>query len=141
MIRYCLLFLLCVSLAACETLPPPPITPVPTIPLPTSTIPLDSGIHGQVLVGPACPGPQRLDATECADRPLQASITVTDLNGKFITKFTSGEDERFEIPLEPGDYILHPVPGDPYPRASELKVTVPAGEYIEVMIQYDSGLR
>ncbi len=122
-----LLFSVILALAACSPLP----TPTPT----------DSGITGQALVGPMCP--VVVEGQECPDQPYQATITVNSLEGRKIVQFQTDEDGNFNIPLAPGEYILHPEtpPDTPLPRAEEQQFTVLPGEYTRLVVSYDSGIR
>ena len=106
---------------------------------PTSTAE-SSGIEGQVTIGPACPGPVSIESP-CPDRPFQATIVVLDQNNVKVTQFQSGEDGYFHQPLPPGEYILHPLAPGAMPHAGDQPVTVNAGQYTQVQIIYDSGIR
>lgn len=103
--------------------------------------PTDSGITGKVLVGPMCP--VVIEGQECPDQPYQATITVNSLGGKRVVQFQTDEQGNFNIPLAPGEYILHPeTPEDaPLPFAEEQHFTVKPGEYTRLTVQYDSGIR
>ena len=68
--------------------------------------PTDSGIAGKALVGPMCP--VMIEGQECPDQPYQATITVNSLDGKKIVQFQTNEQGNFNVPLAPGEYILHP---------------------------------
>lgn len=146
------------TLTACSTIPGGPIeTTAPpqeikptatqgsgaTIgPAPTNTPPaLDSGIEGQVFIGPTCGGPVRIDASPCPDLPYQAEITILDQKGEQITQFKTDVEGRFKISLAPGDYVLRPESPGALPRAGEMDVTVEAGDYTQLVITYDSGMR
>ena len=109
----------------------PLITPTPT----------DSGITGQVLIGPMCP--VMVEGQDCPDRPYQATITVTNLEGRQVVRFQTDEQGQFKVPLAPGEYILHPETpeGKPLPRAGEQNFTVHPGQYTRLDISYDSGIR
>ena len=125
--RTILAFLLLIWLTACS------ITP-----LPDGT----SGIEGQVLIGPNCPvvGPNDPD---CADKPYQATLTVLNASGQKVTQFTTDIDGKFRINLNPGDYILHPESpnGISLPAAQEQPFTVIAGQFTQLTVSYDSGIR
>ena len=99
----------------------------------------DSGVKGQVVVGPMCPVVQ--EGQECPDQPYQATLTVNNPNGKKIVQVQTDAEGRFKIPLEPGEYILHPESPNVMPFASEQAVTVQAGKFTEVTVNYDSGIR
>jgi hypothetical protein len=99
-----------------------------------------SGIEGQVLLGPACPGPVSVDKP-CPDKPYQATILVKDQNGKTITQFQCDPNGKFRVSLSPGTYTLHPESSGAYPRAADQTVAVKPGQFTQVQITYDSGIR
>lgn len=110
--------------------------------LPTSPpgTPGASGIRGQALVGPACPGPVSAD-NPCPDQPIQATISVLGLNGETVTQFQTDGEGYFQIELPPGKYILHPESPGKLPIGIDQEIVVPSGQYVEITIQYDSGIR
>jgi len=101
--------------------------------------PRDSGIEGQVLIGPMCPVVQ--EGQECPDQPYQATLTVNSLSGGKIAQVQTDEQGRFKIPLAPGQYILHPEAPNMMPYASEQTFVVEAGKYTQIIVNYDSGIR
>lgn len=118
-----LLGLLILLLTAC--------TPSPT--------PTDSGIEGQVFIGPMCPVVQ--EGQECADQPYQALLTVLSPDGREIVQVQTDEQGRFKIPLAPGEYILRPESPNVLPYASEQPFVVEAGRFTQITVTYDSGIR
>ena len=100
-----------------------------------------SGIEGNVLQGPMCPGPVRIGATDCQDQPYQTKITVLDANNNQITQFQTDSLGYFKIPLKSGTYMLQPKPGKPLPFASDQTVVVLDGQFTQVTILYDTGIR
>lgn len=100
-----------------------------------------SGVRGQALIGPSCPV-IRID-NPCPDQPYKASLTVLSINGQELTRFTTDTEGKFQIPLPPGDYILHPdLPaGRPLPSAEDIPFTVLPNEFTEIVINFDSGIR
>ena len=98
-----------------------------------------SGVEGQVFIGPVCPVVQ--EGQECADRLYQATLIVNNSNGREIVKVQTDEQGRFKIPLEPGEYILHPESPNVMPYAAEQVFVVEAGKFTQVNITYDSGIR
>jgi hypothetical protein len=108
---------------------------------PQTPVMLDSGIEGQVLIGPICPVVR--EGMDCADKPYQATITVRTSSGKDVTRFQTAADGKFRLPLAPGEYILHPETpqGKPLPRAAEQPFTVQAGIFANLTVNYDSGIR
>ena len=97
------------------------------------------GISGKVLIGPQCPV-QSL-ANPCPDLPYEASIDVRVLGGERIARLRSDAEGIFRIGLRPGSYTLQPESGDPFPIAQAQNVDVRAGEYSEVTIYFDTGIR
>lgn len=97
-----------------------------------------SGIEGQVILRPVSPV-ERPGAIN--HRPYQASISVSDQEGRTVAEFRSGPDGRFELRLEPGQYVLHPRSESIYPHAPAQTVTVEKDHVTSVRIIYDSGIR
>ncbi len=118
-----LIAVLIFSLAACA---PPPT-------------PTDSGIEGQVLIGPMCPVVQ--EGGECPDQPYQTTLTVLSPNGRMIVQIQTDEQGRFKIPLAAGEYILHPESPNVLPFASDQTFVVEVGKFTQVVVNYDSGIR
>lgn len=101
--------------------------------------PTDSGIEGQVFIGPVCPVVQV--GQECPDAPYQAVLSVNSPEGVRIAQVQTDREGRFRIPLGPGKYILHPESENVYPFAGELTFTVEEGKFTQVIVNYDSGIR
>ncbi len=101
--------------------------------------PKGNGIEGQVLIGPMCPVVQQ--GQDCPDQPYQATLTVNTSNGVQITQFRTDEQGHFKVPLVPGDYVLHPESPNGIPFAGEQSFTVSSGQYTQITIHYDSGIR
>ena len=99
----------------------------------------DSGIEGQVFIGPNCPVVQV--GQECPDQPYQAILTVNSLGGERIVQIQTDEEGRFKIPLESGEYILHPESTNRLPFAQEQELKVEEGKFTQVIVNYDSGIR
>jgi hypothetical protein len=104
-----------------------------------SPTPRGSGIEGQVLLGPMCPVVQQ--GQECPDQPYQATLTVKSLDGMQITQFQTDEQGRFQVPLVPGQYILHPESPNGLPFAGDQSFVVETGKYTQITVNYDSGIR
>jgi hypothetical protein len=110
---------------------------IPKAPSPTPS----SGIEGQVSEGPMCPGPVAVGDTKCQDQPFQATIAIMDVYLKPITQFQTDASGLFKIPLNPGTYILHPKSDNVLPHAADQSVIVVAGQFTQVTIMYDTGMR
>ena len=104
--------------------------------------PLASGIEGQVLIGPTCPVLR--EGTPCRDQPYQATIAVWNAERtEKVRTFTTDEDGRFRLPLAPSVYYIDPQPpmqGAP-PIGIPQTVTVPPDRFVQITIEYDSGIR
>ena len=105
--------------------------------LPTTLV--DSGVEGQVFIGPTCPVVREGD--ECPDKPYQATLTVESPTGDQIVRFQTDESGVFRVPLAPREYVLHPESPGQYPIASELTFTVLPGQFTRLIVTYDSGIR
>jgi len=98
-----------------------------------------SGIEGTITLGPLQPVAQEGEPNE---RPYEATVVVrTADDSRELIRFRSGADGRFHVPLDPGDYVLEPVGGKPFPTAPSQAVTVQEGAFSQVLIQYDTGIR
>jgi hypothetical protein len=104
-----------------------------------SPTPRGSGIQGQALLGPVCPVVQ--PGQECPDGPYQATLTVLDRNGLQIMQFQTDEQGRFQVAMVPGEYILHPESPNGLPFAGDQSFIVETGQYTQITVHYDSGIR
>jgi hypothetical protein len=104
-----------------------------------SPAPRESGIEGQVLIGSTCPVAQ--PGQECPDQPYQATITVNSPNGGAIVQFQTDGGGHFRIPLAPGEYILHPESPNGISFAADQTIIVGAGQYVQIVLKYDNGIR
>jgi hypothetical protein len=106
-----------------------------------SAAPAHSGVRGQALVDAGCP-PAR-GSTACPDRAMTARLTITTRAGKAVTKAATDAEGRFQVPLAPGQYLLHATntTGSPVPAAGSIEFTVTDGRYTTVTVQFDSGIR
>jgi hypothetical protein len=102
--------------------------------------PPPSGVRGTVLLGPTCPAPADplVTAAPCTT-PYSAELAILDSEGKVVTRVSSNADGTFQVDLPPGVYTIAPRNGDPYPTAPSQPVTVVAGQYAVVQVNYDSG--
>lgn len=100
-----------------------------------------TGIQGRVTVGPTCPV-ERVNSP-CPPRPIAATVVVRDASGSEVTRFTAGPDGRFKVDLAPGTYALIGQGSGTagLPRPIPTSVTVVAGSYATVNVQFDSGIR
>ncbi len=112
--------------AACSSM----LTPTPS----------DSGIEGNVTIGPTCPVMQINDP--CPDKPYQAILTIlTTTDRSTVLKFQTDANGQFHVALAPGTYILHPESPNAMPHAAEIPFTVTGHEFTHLEVSYDSGIR
>ena len=104
-----------------------------------SPTPRGSGIEGQVMLGPMCPVVQQ--GQECPDQPYQATLTVMNRDGVQVTQFQTDEQGHFNVPLVPGEYILHPESPNGIPFAGDQSFMVETGRFTQITVSYDSGIR
>ena len=104
-----------------------------------SPAPRESGIAGQVLIGPTCPVVQ--PGQSCPGQPYQATLTVNSLNGETIMQVQTDGQGHFRIPLVPGEYLLHPGSPNGTVFAADQTVLVSSGQYTQILVTYDSGTR
>ncbi len=109
-------------------------------PSPTPSAGPNSGVRGIVLLGPTC-ADLSVDASPCLT-PYAAQMAIVDSNGNFVTTVTSGPDGHFQVALPPGDYVIQPK-SDPngYPSGAAVPVSVVAGDFTDVEVDYDTGIR
>jgi len=102
----------------------------------------ESGIEGQAIISPSHPGPVRQG--ESGTAPFKTTIAVWDtVDGREVARVETDSDGRFRVALRPGTYRV----GSPrqtgriLPRAGEETVSVTAGKFAKVTINFDSGMR
>lgn len=108
------------------------------------TLQSESGVEGQVFISPTRPGPIRpgLGSSRAPYETTLAVMTVGE--GREVTRLKTSSDGRFRVALPPGEYEIGPVadkPGRFLPRASPQQVKVLPGQFVQVTIEFDSGMR
>jgi hypothetical protein len=100
---------------------------------------LDSGISGEVRIGPTCPVER---PGKVCEKPYQATITIRrEPTRTLVARVQSSASGHFRIGLAPGRYLVVPQNGRPYPRSSPQIATVHSHRYTALRISYDSGIR
>ena len=107
----------------------------------TPTPPPNTGIIGTITLGPMCPVQQ--DNQPCPDNPYKASLTLIDQNGNKVLTIESDATGNFQADVAPGTYTLRPEPPQQglFPIAADQTVIVVAGQYTQVQVVYDTGIR
>jgi hypothetical protein len=103
------------------------------------TLSSGQGIEGRATLGPSCLVARAEDP--CPDKPFQGTLQILDADGGLVTEITTAADGSFVVALAPGEYTVQGVGGDPFPRAPRVDVTVTAGEFTQVTIPFDTGIR
>lgn len=112
--------------------------------IPAGSVGQPSGIEGLVKLGPTCAvesSPGANDPVPCVT-PYSAQLVVLDGENSVVARVTSSADGTFRVDVAPGEYIVAPATGtESYPIANPVSVTVGAGQYARVEINYDTGIR
>ena len=106
---------------------------------PTSTAALEQGVTGIALVGPSCPVIQQ--DTPCPDQPFEGEIAARTLAGVEVVRTRTNADGRFTLALPPGTYDVVSLTIGVLPAPASERVTVLAGQFTEIMLLLDSGIR
>jgi Carboxypeptidase regulatory-like domain len=97
------------------------------------------GIRGTVVLGPMCPV-ERVDSP-CPDRPIAATVVVSDRSGHRVASVRSGSDGSFSVPLPAGSYVLTVTGTGAMRFAKPVEVSVRDGTWTRAVVQVDSGIR
>lgn len=98
-----------------------------------------SGIEGRAVAGPTCP--VEVEGTECPDQPVQITLTLSNAEGQLVAEFQTDEKGQFRIPAAPGTYTLATLDQGSLPMTAAQEVRVSPGEYTEVLLELDTGIR
>jgi hypothetical protein len=98
-----------------------------------------SGIHLKATIGPTCPGPER--PGQLCIQPYVGMFVVTDSTGAEVARASTDQNGTATIDLLPGDYTITPKIDGKFPSGAPTAVTVLPGQYLEISIDLDSGIR
>lgn len=117
-------------------------TPIATT-TPPMPVPGDSGITGNVLLGPHCPVERDPPDPGCADTRYATALVVTTADGaRVITTFTSNSDGAFTVKVPPGTYAIRSAAAaNILPYCSSGEVVVVRGAYTQISVSCDTGIR
>lgn len=102
--------------------------------------PPNSGVRGVVTAGPQCP--VVVQGSPCPDQPWRGSVRITMSEGEVVSTVQTDDVGRFEVPLSEGTYeVIAETEQDRLPTGSLQSVTVPQGEWVEVTLTVDTGIR
>ncbi len=111
---------------------------------PTGILPFDSGVTGEVFLGPTCPVVKEPADPNCADKPYQTTVQVIRTGSPKSSPFAvieTDKDGKFEIMLPPGEYGLQAIGGKPFPFCETKNVTIEPSLIIKESLTCDSGIR
>lgn len=102
-------------------------------------------VLGHVILGPVCPVEHIPPDPACAPRPYKTKLnvwsTLTGINYQSVATDTSGS---FKLSLAPGAYSLavtQPANGSPYPRCTQVNISVVAKKAQNITVNCDTGIR
>ena len=101
--------------------------------------PAESGVEGQVYLGPMCPLVQA--GQPCPNQPYQTTLTVNGQDGRRITQVQTDQQGHFKVSLRPGSYSLHPESPNAVSFAADQVFGVISGQFTQLTVTYDSGIR
>ena len=102
--------------------------------------PPNSGVRGVVTAGPQCP--VVIQGSPCPDQPWQGAVRITTSAGEVVRTLQTDDRGRFEVPLSEGTYeVIAENEQDRLPTASPQTVKVSQGEWVEVTLTVDTGIR
>jgi hypothetical protein len=100
-----------------------------------------SGVQGVVTAGPVCPVEPFPPVPQCADRHVPAHLTLQrGSNGPVVARGDAGNDGRFRITAVPGRYTLSATSPNAM-RCTSQPVTVTSGQFTDVQVGCDTGIR
>lgn len=102
----------------------------------------NSGIKGTAIIGPIQPV-SRPGETNSKPYPDALIIIKKSLDNKEVANIKVQDDGSFVISLPAGSYILEATnpTGSFLPYAQTMQIEVIADQYIEVTVNFDSGIR
>jgi hypothetical protein len=100
-------------------------------------------VAGRVLAGPTCPVQQDPPDPDCADRPVEGAVLVVlSQTGTEVARATSNDNGYVEVALEPGTYRFEPQAVEGLlGTGAPFELDLAAGDFFEVTILYDTGIR
>ncbi len=119
-----------------------PVTPAENPAATPELVPAPGGLSGAKFtaqLGPTCPGPER--PGQICTKPYQGGLAVKDAKGAEVAQVQTDENGKATLNLPPGEYVVTPTVEGPFPRGAPVTFTVQAGQYTEVSVELDTGIR
>lgn len=102
----------------------------------------DSGLVIQTEVGPSCPVMHQDEA--CPDQPLSAALEIANPRGQIVARVKTDQEGQARVALPAGDYIIRPLsesPVVPPVPPSPVRISLQEGDWMDLLLTYDSGIR
>jgi hypothetical protein len=119
-----------------ETTREAPSSPVATPIPPVAAV---AGIHIIAKIGPTCPGPER--PGQVCEGPYEGEFVITTGEGTEAAHANTDKEGKATVDLPPGQYTIAPKVEGRLPSGAPVEVTVPSGQYVDVNLELDSGIR
>jgi hypothetical protein len=101
---------------------------------------VSSGIRGMILAGPTCPVER--EGEQCGPLPAAGvPLRVVDISGAERATTQTDPSGKFLLLLPPGIYIIERSGGSPFPSVPPTQVMVNEGEFQDVLLNGDTGIR
>lgn len=117
----------------------PTKTPTPAVVPPK----LDSGVSGNVTIGPTCPVVREPADPNCADKPYKTTLVISSNipgRGTGILVYTDGYGHFSQL-QPPGTYTIRSQSDSVMPRLNPVTYEVMAHKVTTVDLVFDSGIR
>jgi hypothetical protein len=109
---------------------------------PKTILPYNSGVRGNILLGPTCPVIQNPPDPQCNNRPYSTLVTVFRKSDR-VHAYAIGESDKegkFSFSLPPGEYEIHAGESN-LPRCASIDVKIEPNIYTPVTVYCDTGIR
>lgn len=102
----------------------------------------NNGILGRILLGFQCSVVR--EGQTCPDNSFETRIHIFSLNNgkrELVKSVETDNNGNFSVNVVPGNYLVRPVGGNPFPACYEKEVNVFEDEFREVVLNCDTGIR
>ena len=96
------------------------------------------------MLGPTCPVERFPPDPNCAEKPYQTSLVITNVDAtQTIKEFKTDATGHFKVEIKPGEYSIRSAQSNfVYPRCySNGTVIVKTGEFTNIVVGCDTGIR
>ena len=100
-------------------------------------------VNGTILLGPTCPVEHNPPEPQCADKPYQTSIRISEAGTSASYRTISSTAQgTFSVDLAAGSYTFAPVGGGGMPPTCRIAtVNVTSGQMQKLTLSCDTGIR